>query len=185
MSTHIGYVRVSTTDQHLDAQYDALTAAGVTRFYEDRMSGAVDDRPGLTALLAWARPGDVITVVALDRLGRSLSSIIRTIDELQERGIAVRSLRESVDFSTPVGRMIAGVFASLAEYERRLMHERVAAAREAAKARGRLTGRPRALTNEQVLVARQMREAEVPVPTIAITLGVSKATVYRAFQVAS
>jgi DNA invertase Pin-like site-specific DNA recombinase len=163
----------------LDAQHDALEKAGVDRIYQDTMSGTIDDRPGLKALLDYARPGDTITVVALDRLGRSLASIIRTVDELAERGIVVRSLRESVDFSTPVGRMIAGVFASLAEYERRLMLERVAAAREAARVRGRLTGRPRALTEEQAAVARQMREAEVPIPTIAATLGVSRATVYR------
>jgi DNA invertase Pin-like site-specific DNA recombinase len=152
--THLGYVRVSTTQQTLDQQFDALTAAGVERFYADEMSGAVDERPGLRALIEYARPGDVVTVVALDRLGRSLPSIIKTIDDLQARGILIRSLREGVDFSTAVGRMVAGIFASLAEYERSLIKERVAAAREAARIRGRNTGRPPALTREGVLVSR-------------------------------
>jgi DNA invertase Pin-like site-specific DNA recombinase len=177
--THLGYVRVSTTQQTLDQQYDALSAAGVERFYEDSMSGAVDDRPGLKAMLDYAREGDAVTVVALDRLGRSLPSIIKTIDDLQGRGIVVKSLREGVDFSTSVGRMVAGIFASLAEYERSLINERVAAAREAARIRGRNTGRPPALTCEGAAAARQMREGGMPVPGIAKQLGVSKATVYR------
>jgi DNA invertase Pin-like site-specific DNA recombinase len=177
---HIGYVRVSTHQQTLDQQYDALTAAGVARFYADEMSGAVDDRPGLRALLDFAREGDTVTVVALDRLGRTLTSVIRTIDELHERGIVLKSLREQVDFGTATGRLMAAVFASLAEFERTLMLERVTAARAAARARGRNTGRPPALTRDGILAARQMREGGMAVPVIAKQLGVSKATVYRA-----
>ena len=182
MSSHLlGYVRVSTQRQSLDNQLDALAAAGIEpeRIFSDKMSGTRDDRPGLAELLRFAREGDVVTVVALDRLGRSLSGVIRTIDDLQQRGIAVRSLREGVDFSTPMGRMLAGIFASLAEYERTLIAERAAAARAAAKARGKRLGRKPALTSEQAVTARTMREAGMDITTIAATLKVSRATIYR------
>lgn len=179
MSKQLGYARVSTDQQTLDQQLDALSAAGVEKVFTDKLSGARDDRPGLKELLGYAREGDIVTVVALDRLGRSLSGIIQTIDDLQRAGVPVRSLRENVDFSTPMGRMVAGVFASLAEYERSLINERAAAAREAARRRGRQTGRPRALDNEQAAIARRMREAGEPIPAIAKTFGVSRATIYR------
>jgi DNA invertase Pin-like site-specific DNA recombinase len=143
------------------------------------MSGARNDRPGLAELLNYAREGDTITVVALDRLGRSLSHVISTIDCLQARGVVLRSLREGIDYSTSTGRMVAGIFAALAEYERSLINERAAAAREAARARGRQVGRPRALTDETAALARQMRAGGVPVPQIAQQLRVSSATVYR------
>ncbi len=175
----LGYARVSTTQQTLDHQLDALKAAGVERVFQDKMSGTRDDRPGLKALMEYAREGDAVTVVALDRLGRSLPGIIRTIDELQQAGIVIRSLREGVDFATPVGRMVAGIFASLAEYERTLIAERAASAREAARVRGRHTGRPRALTDEQAALARRMRESGEHIAVIAKTLGCSRATVYR------
>lgn len=178
----LGYARVSTTKQTTDQQRDALNAAGVTRIFEDMMSGARADRPGLRALLEYAREGDVITVVALDRLGRSMTHIILTIEELQARGILLRSLREGVDFSQPVGRMLAGIFASLAEYERALIRERADAAREAARARGKQTGRPRALDEARVRQAWSLREAGFSPSEIALTLKVSRATVYRAFD---
>jgi DNA invertase Pin-like site-specific DNA recombinase len=98
---------------------------------------------------AYARDGDTVVVAALDRLGRSLAGIMRTVETLRERGVMLRSLREGIDYSTPVGRMVAGIFASLAEYERELIHERAAVARQAARARGKQTGRPRALTPDQ------------------------------------
>ena len=185
MSNQLGYVRVSTKKQSLDQQVDALTTAGVdpSRIYSDKMSGVRDDRPGLAALLDYARPGDTITVVALDRLGRSLSHVVRTIDDLQSRGIAVRSFREGVDFGTPMGRMLAGIFASLAEYERELLRERAAAAREAAKARGKQVGRKPALSPDQAATARTMRGAGMDITTISATLKVSRATIYRATEV--
>ena len=182
MSSHLlGYVRVSTQRQSIDNQLDALAAAGIDpeRIFSDKMSGTRDDRPGLAELLRFAREGDVVTVVALGRLGRSLSGVIRTIDDLQQRGIAVRSLREGVDFSTPMGRMVAGIFASLAEYERTLIAERAAAARAAAKARGKRLGRKPALTPDQAATARTMREAGIDITAIASTLRVSRATIYR------
>ncbi|MCA1672349.1 MAG: recombinase family protein, partial [Actinobacteria bacterium] len=176
---NLGYARVSTDHQSLDQQHDALTAAGVDRVFIDKMSGTRDDRPGLAALLDYAREGDTVVVVALDRLGRSLAGIVRTVETLTERGVMLRSLREGIDYSTPVGRMVAGIFASLAEYERELIHERAAVAREAARARGKQTGRPRALTADQVRLARRMREAGESVSTIGATLKVSRSTLYR------
>ena len=177
----LGYARVSTDHQSLDQQHDALTAAGCDRIFTDTMSGTREDRPGLAALLDYAREGDTVVVVALDRLGRSLAGIVRTIETLTERAIMLQSLREGIDYSTPVGRMVAGIFASLAEYERELIHERAAVARQAARARGKQTGRPRALSADQVRLARRMREAGESVSTIRAALGVARSTVYRAF----
>ncbi|HJC29346.1 MAG TPA: recombinase family protein [Candidatus Dietzia intestinipullorum] len=178
----LGYARVSTTKQHLDQQIDALEHHGVDRIYTDQWTGRNNDRPGLHELLEHARPGDTVVVVALDRLGRSLTGIIETIAELQERDISVISLRENLDFTTPTGKMMASIFAALAEYEVDLKAERAAAAREAAAARGRHTGRPRSLTDEQVALARRMREAGESASTIAATFGVSRATLYRALE---
>lgn len=178
----LGYVRVSTSKQTTDQQRDALEAAGVERIFEDVMSGAKSDRPGLTELLAYARQGDTITVVALDRLGRSMTHVILTIEQLQERGILVRSLREGVDFSNPLGKMLAGIFAAMAEYERNLIKERADAAREAARIRGRQTGRPRALDKAKVEQAWSLREAGFGPSEIAKLLGCSRATVYRALE---
>ncbi|MGY1602379.1 recombinase family protein [Geodermatophilus sp. SYSU D00815] len=177
----LGYTRVSTRKQTTDQQVDALVAAGVdpARIYTDVLSGVRSDRPGLRDLLAYAREGDTLVVVAMDRLGRSLSHMVRTVEELQDRGINIKSLREGLDFSTAAGRLQAAIFAALAEYERELIKERAAAAREAAQARGRQVGRPRALSPSQAETARRMREGGFDVTTIAKTLGVSRATVYR------
>jgi DNA invertase Pin-like site-specific DNA recombinase len=181
----LGYVRVSTAQQTTDQQRDALEAAGVdaSRIFEDVMSGARTDRPGLQRLLDYAREGDTVTVVALDRLGRSTIHVLQTMAELNERGIILKSQREGVDFSTPVGQMVAAIMSAMAEMERTLIRERAAAAREAARIRGRHTGRPRALTNAQAALARRMRASGEPIPTIARTLGVSRATVYRVIAV--
>jgi DNA invertase Pin-like site-specific DNA recombinase len=180
MPQHLGYIRVSTTQQTHEQQRDVLERLGVERIFEDKMSGATTERPGLQALLGHAREGDTITVVALDRLGRSLVQMIQTIDDLNSRGVVLRSVRESVDFSTPMGQVVAAIFLALAQYERTLISERAAAAREAARVRGRQTGRPRALTREQTELARRMRSNGEHITTIASTLGVSRATVYRA-----
>lgn len=177
----LGYARVSTKKQTTDQQIDALVAAGVEpdRIYTDVLSGAKHDRPGLMALLQYAREGDTIVVVALDRLGRSLSHMVQTITDLQERAINLRSLREGIDFSTATGRLQAAIFSAMAEYERELIKERAAAAREAAAARGRQVGRPEALTASQAETARRMREGGFDMTSIAKTLGVSRATIYR------
>lgn len=181
--TVLGYARVSTEHQSLDQQVDALLGAGVdeSRIYSDKLSGTSTrgQRPGLAALLDYAREGDVIVVVGIDRLGRNAAEVMTTIRELGERGIILRSLREGIDTSTAAGRMIAGVLASLAELELELGRERRAAAREARKARGQAIGRPKALDAQKAALAQRMHAAGEPAITIASTLGVSRATVYR------
>lgn len=181
--TVLGYARVSTGHQSLDQQVDALTAAGVdgSRIYSDKLSGTStrEQRPGLAALLDYAREGDVIVVIGIDRLGRNAAEVMTTIRELGERGIVLRSLREGIDTSNAAGRMIAGVLASLAELELELGRERRTASREARKARGQAIGRPKALDAQKSALAQRMHAAGEPATTIASTLGVSRATVYR------
>jgi len=178
----VGYARVSTGHQSLDQQCDALTAAGCERIFSDKLSGAREDRPGLAAMLDYARAGDTVVVIALDRLGRSLSGVIRTVETLTEAGVLLRSLREGIDYSTPTGRMLAGIFAALAGYERELMHERAAAAREAARLRGRHTGRPPKLTEAQARQVRALRGSGESISELVRSYGVSRATIYRALR---
>jgi Resolvase, N terminal domain/Helix-turn-helix domain of resolvase len=134
---------------------------------------------GLAAVLDYARPGDTIVVVGIDRLGRNAAEVMTTIRDLGERGIVLRSLREGIDTSNATGRMVAGVLASLAELELELQRERVAASKAARKSRGQSIGRPKALTAEQIALAERMRASGEPVPVIAQTLKVSRATLYR------
>jgi len=178
----LGYARVSTDHQSLEAQHDALTAGGCTKIYTDQQSGVREDRPGLARLLEHAWDGDTVVVVALDRLGRSLSGVIRTIETLTEAGVLLCSLREGIDYSTPTGRMLAGIFASLAAYERELMHERAAAARAAARARGRHTGRPARLSDDQARQVRSLRDGGESIADLVRSFGVSRATIYRALR---
>ena len=184
----IGYARVSTTSQSLDAQTDALTAAGVdpARIYSDKLSGTLrrSQRPGIAALLDYAREGDVIVVIGIDRLGRDAVEVMTTIRELSERGIVLRSLREGIDSSTAVGRAVAGILASLGELELELGRERRAAAREARRARNQPMGRPRALTSAKVDQVLKLHAAGEPVPEIAKTFGVGRDTIYRAIRAA-
>lgn len=179
----LGYARVSTGHQSLDQQIDALAAAGVEneRMYSDKLSGSStrEQRPGLAALLDYARPGDAIVVVGIDRLGRNAAEVMTTIRELGERNIVLRSLREGIDTSNATGRMVAGVLASLAELELELGRERRASAREARRARGQHIGRPKALDKSKAGLARRMHASGESASTIANTLGVSRATVYR------
>ncbi len=183
MST-IGYARISTDHQSLDAQRDALEAEGCERIFTDQLTGDSQDRPGLRAMFDFARSGDLVVVVALDRLGRSLSGVIRPLDDLTAAGVLLRSLREGIDYSTPAGKMLAGIFAALAGYERDLMHERANAARGAARARGQHVGRPPRLTEAQVRQLRALHAAGEPVGAIAATFGVGRSTAYRALQAA-
>ena len=181
--TQLGYARVSTTHQSLDQQMDALTAAGVdvSRVYTDKLSGTStrQERPGLAALLDYARRGDAIVVVGIDRLGRNAAEVMTTIRDLGERGIVLRSLREGIDTSNASGRMVAGVLASLAELELELGRERRTAARQARRARGQSIGRPKRLDGSKAALARRMHTSGESANTIAKTLGVSRATVYR------
>jgi DNA invertase Pin-like site-specific DNA recombinase len=181
--TQLGYARVSAGHHSLDQQVDALTAAGVqtARVYGDKLSGTSTrkQRPGLAALMDYAREGDAIVVVGIDRLGRNAAEVMTTIRELGERGIVLRSLREGIDTSNAAGRMVAGVLASLAELELEFGRERRAAARAARRARGQSVGRPKALDESKMALAQRMHASGESANTIAATLGVSRATVYR------
>src|ERR1700729_1370904 len=181
--TQLGYARVSIGHQSLDQQVDALTAAGVdgARVYSDKLSGTSvrEERPGLAALLDYAREGDAIVVVGIDRLGRNAAEVMTTIRDLGERGIVLRSIREGIDTSNASGRMVAGVLASLAELELELGRERRTAARDARRARGQSIGRPKALDQSKMALAQRMHASGESASTIATTLGVSRATVYR------
>jgi DNA invertase Pin-like site-specific DNA recombinase len=185
--TQLGYARVSTSHQSLDQQMDALTRAGVdaARVYTDKLSGTStrQQRPGLAALLDYARQGDAIVVVGIDRLGRNAAEVMTTIRDLGERGIVLRSLREGIDTSNASSRMVAGVLASLAELELELGKERRTAARDARRARGQSIGRPKALDQSKMALAQRMHASGESASTIAATLGVSRATVYRALAV--
>lgn len=182
----LGYARVSTDHQALDAQTDALTAAGVNpaRVYSDKLTGTStkEQRPGLAAVLDYAREGDTIVVVGIDRLGRNAAEVMLTIRDLSQRKIVLRSLREGIDTSNATGRMVAGVLASLAELELELGRERRAAAKAARKSRGQPIGRPSKITADLIRQAEALRVSGEPVPKIAELLEVSVPTVYRALK---
>ena len=177
----IGYARVSTGEQTLDLQLDALTNAGCGKVFTETASGAKADRPILEEVLAYARPGDILVVWRLDRLGRSLPHLIETVAGLRERGIGFRSLTEQIDTTTPGGKLIFHVFGALAEFERDLIRERTHAGLAAARARGRTGGRPKKLTNpKQLALAQALYDGgQSDVATICQTLGISRATLYR------
>jgi DNA invertase Pin-like site-specific DNA recombinase len=182
---NIGYARVSTGEQTLDLQKDELKAAGCERLYEEIASGSKADRVVLKEGIAYARPGDVLVVWRLDRLGRSLPHLLSTITELAERGIGFKSLTEQIDTTTPGGKLVFHLFGSLAEFERDLIRERTNAGLAAARARGRLGGRPRKLADpKQLALARQLHAAgQTDIATICQTLGISRATLYRAITI--
>jgi len=175
----VGYARVSTQDQNLELQLDALNSAGCEKVYQDKASGAKTDRPGLDDLLAFIRDGDTLVVWRLDRLGRTLRHLIETVADLEERGIGFRSLQESIDTTTSSGKLIFHVFSALAEFERTLIRERTQAGLTAARARGRKGGRPRKLDSAQVKLLYQLYdERERTVREICRLLKISKPTLY-------
>lgn len=176
----IGYARVSTKDQEAHLQCDALTDAGCERIFEEKASGAQRDRPELKAAIEYLRPGDVLVVWKLDRLARSLRQLIETVEDLQERGIGFVSITEGIDTTSPGGKLVFHVFGALAEFEREMITERTRAGLKAAKARGRKLGRPAALSEDQIKMARSMKASgDHSMPQIAKQLGVSRATLYR------
>jgi len=187
--TLVGYARVSTMDQDPDLQVRALTAAGVDpqRVYLDRASGMKTARPELARALDYLRPGDVLVVWKLDRLGRSVPHLVTTLNGLRERGVEFRSLTEQMDTTTAQGRLLFGLLAVLAEFERELIRERVVAGLAAARANGRHGGRPRALAAAQVRQIRLARAQHPPVPVseLAAAFGVGRATVYRVLESAA
>jgi len=180
----IGYARVSTGEQTLDLQCDALTKAGCDRIFEETASGAKADRLLLKEALAYARPGDTLVVWRLDRLGRSLKHLIETVADLATRGIGFKSLTEQIDTTTPGGKLIFHVFGALAEFERDLIRERTNAGLAAARARGRTGGRPKKLADPKTLAMAQSLYdgGQTDIDTICRTLGISRATLYRSLD---
>jgi DNA invertase Pin-like site-specific DNA recombinase len=176
----LGYARVSTTDQHPQLQVDALKAAGCYRVFTETASGGRTERPILAQVSDQLRPGDTLVVWKLDRLGRSLRHLVDIVTGLAERGIGFRSLQEAIDTTTPGGKLVFHVFAALAEFERDLIRERTDVGLAAAWARGRHGGRPSVRTAHKQKVAEEIyRSGQYMVATIAATLGVSRASIYR------
>ncbi|TQF74112.1 recombinase family protein [Rhodococcus spelaei] len=179
MSAILGYIRVSTADQSLDLQMDALEAIGCLRIWEETASGSRRDRPELEKVLDALRPGDSLAVWRLDRLGRSLPHLIETVQRIEDAGAALRSVTDGIDTSTPNGRFTFHLFGALAQFERELVRERTMAGLEAARARGRVGGQPTKITPEKARAIKQMLEAGTPKAEIAKVLGFSRATLYR------
>jgi len=182
----IGYARVSTDEQNLDLQRQALTAAGCETIYEDRgISGAAPIRPGLDQALQAVQPGDVLTVWKLDRLGRSLPHLIHIIDGLGKAGAGFASLSENIDTTTAGGQLVFHMMGALAEFERSLIGERTRAGMQAAKRRGKQVGRPPGLSAAQLSHARELRNEGRTLSEIAELTGVHPRTVSRAFKAAA
>ena len=180
----IGYARVSTDEQSLDLQRDALTHAGCVDVFEDRgISGAAVNRAGLDAALARLGPDDVLTVWKLDRLGRSLPHLIETVRQVGERGAGFASLSEAIDTTTAGGKLVFHIMGALAEFERSLIVERVTAGIAAARKRGKHVGRPRKLSPEQIMHAREAIDSGLQTPAgMAALLRVDYSTLWRAMR---
>lgn len=177
--TVLGYARVSTASQNLDMQISALKAVGAERIWTEKMSGGRDDRPELAALLDYARAGDVLAIWRLDRLGRSLPHLLSVAADLDARGVELRSLTEAIDTTTAGGRLVFHVLAAVAQLERALASERSAAGVAAARAAGRMPGRP-SLPPATVDAVRRLDETGASRASIARSLGISRSSVYRA-----
>jgi len=176
---HIGYARVSTQEQHLDLQQDALREAGCTKIIVDRVSGTVPERPGLATLKEILRADDTLVVWRLDRLGRSLKDLIAWVAWLEQERIGLRSLHEALDTTTPSGKLTFHIFGALAEFERQLIQERTQAGLRVARVRGRFGGRPKALQADKRQLAVQLyQEKKVAVKQICALMGISKPTLY-------
>ncbi|EKG0837909.1 recombinase family protein [Salmonella enterica subsp. enterica] len=175
----IGYVRVSTNDQNTDLQRNALNCAGCELIFEDKISGTKAERPGLKKLLRTLSEGDTLVVWKLDRLGRSMRHLVVLVEELRERGVNFRSLTDSIDTSTPMGRFFFHVMGALAEMERELIVERTLAGLAAAREKGRVGGRKRVMTTDTVSRARNMFSNGATLKQVALVLEVSEKTVYK------
>ncbi len=176
----IGYARISTQDQTLDLQKDALEKIGCQKIFTDIISGATTERKGLEDAFRFAREGDTLVVWKLDRLGRSLKHLIETITNLTNRKVGFKSLTENIDSTTSGGKLIFHIFGALAEFERDIIRERTRAGLVAARARGRLGGRPRALDQKKAEIAKQLyTDKSNAIGDICKTLTISRATLYR------
>jgi len=179
----IGYSRVSTREQNLDMQVMALEAAGCEKIYEETVSGAKAERPILNQLIKQLRPNDVLVIWKLDRLGRSLKNLIELVQELMDKNIGLCSLKDPIDTTNPQGKLIFNIFASLAEFERDVIRERTQAGLNAARARGRIGGRPRGLSQaaEATACAAETlyKEKKLSVIEICKKLSIAKSTLYK------
>ncbi|MCE9904867.1 recombinase family protein [Hafnia paralvei] len=175
----IGYVRVSTNDQNTDLQRNALVSANCEQIFDEKISGKATNRPQLKKAIRNLREGDTLVVWKLDRLGRSVRNLVMLIDEIKERGAHFRSLTDSIDTSTPMGRFFFHVMGALAEMERELIVERTRAGLEAAREKGRIGGRRRIMTPEVISRARRMMENGATLGQVALVLDVSPKTIYR------
>lgn len=176
----IGYARVSTGEQNLNLQLDALQQAGCDKVFSDELSGSKADRPGLSEALDFLRTGDTLVVWRLDRLGRSLKDLVQKIEDLGQRNVGFVSLTEAIDTTTAVGKFQFHIFSALAEFERELIRERTLAGLRAARARGRMGGRRREMTEEKIKMAsRLIKDKEVTVKEICTLLEISRSTLYR------
>ena len=175
----IGYARISTLEQNLDLQIDALSSAGCEKIITDKMSGSVSDRPGISKLKEILRKGDTVVVWRLDRLGRSLKHLIEWIGELNEMDVGFHSLQENIDTQSPTGKLIFHIFGALSEFERNLIRERTKAGLEAARARGKQGGRPKKLdANKQELAKDLYASKKYTIMEICEMVGISKPTLY-------
>lgn len=176
----LGYARVSTDDQNLDLQRDALKAAGCERTFEDMASGAKADRIGLAALMTVLRTGDTVVIWRLDRLGRSLKNLIELVERLEGAKVGLRSLQENIDTTSSGGRLVFHLFGALAEFERNLVRERTLAGLAAARARGRMGGRPKRLDPAKLALALRLHsEDKHTIREICQMMGISKSTLYN------
>lgn len=176
----IGYARVLTDDQNLDLQRDALQAAGCERVFEDTVSGAKSERTGLTALMNALRAGDTVIIWRLDRLGRSLKNLIQLVERLETAKVGLRSLQENIDTTSSGGKLVFHLFGALAEFERNLIRERTQAGLVAARARGRMGGRPKRLDpTKRALALKLYHERNHTIEQICQMMGISKSTLYN------
>lgn len=184
--TVVSYLRVSTSrDQSVESQRHAIERAGwapAKVFLDEGITGRRIDRPGLQSMLEWVRDGDTVVVYSLSRISRSTTDLLGLLERLDRQGVALVSLSESVDTSTPAGRLLVTVLAALSQFEVDTLRDRTLAGLEVARAQGRVGGRPRALTPEEVVMVRGLRASGVPAQSIAVRMGVGRSTVYRALE---
>jgi len=180
MTQKIGYARISTGDQKLDLQINALEKEGCTKIFTDIISGSKSERPGFDELIGYIRPGDTLVVWKLDRLGRTMKFLVSLIHQFEKDGVHFKSLTEGIDTTTTVGRFTFNIFGSLAQFERDMIRERSVAGQTAARNRGEKTGRPKKLDIKKRNLAKDLYDSEkYPIQTICNMLGITKPTLYR------